>query len=63
MKMKKVNKEYICEQLWLIEHEMKDIYYTMTEHGFDLTSEDVIDLMDKVNTRVGNIKSELNMGG
>lgn len=57
--MKKMNKEYICKQLWLIESELEDVYNTITEHGFDLTSDDVIDLMDKVNTRVGNIKREL----
>ncbi|CEQ01584.1 Uncharacterised protein [[Clostridium] sordellii] len=59
--MKKMNKEYICKQLWLIESELEDVYNTMTEHGFDLTANDVIDLIDKVNTRVGNIKRELNM--
>lgn len=58
--MKILNKEYICKQLWLIESELEDVYNTMTEHGFDLTSNDVINLMDKVNTRVGNIKRELN---
>ena len=57
--MKILNKEYICKQLWLIENELEDIYNTMTEHGFDLTSDDVIDLMYKVNTRVENIKREL----
>lgn len=61
-RMKILNKEYICKQLWLIESELEDVYNTMTEHGFDLTSNDVIDLMDKVNTRVGNIKRELNIG-
>lgn len=61
--MKILNKEYICKQLWLIESELEDVYNTMTEHGFDLTPNDVIDLMDKINTRVGNIKRELNIGG
>lgn len=57
--MKKMNKEYICKQLWLIEDEIKDIYETMVEHKFNLTPSDVSDLIYKINTRVTNIKREL----
>lgn len=59
----RMNREYICKQLWLIEDEIKDVYDTMVEHKFNLTSSDVADLIYKINTRVSNIKGELNIGG
>lgn len=55
-----MDKKYIYKQLDLIENEMKDVYDTMVEYGFNLTHEGLNSLIKTICIRTDNIKRELN---